>query len=148
MIDKFEGKYAFLSNFYPSPIKPFRDNITYPTVEHAFQACKTMDFNIRQKIADQPTPGKAKRLGRAVDLRPDWNLVKENFMYYALKEKFKNSELRKQLLDTGDEELIEGTTWHDNIWGNCSCPKCKNIPGQNRLGKLLMQIREEIKNSQ
>jgi predicted NAD-dependent protein-ADP-ribosyltransferase YbiA (DUF1768 family) len=52
------------------------------------------------------------------------------------------------LLDTGDEELVEGTTWHDNIWGNCSCPKCKNIPGQNRLGKLLMQIREEIKNSQ
>lgn len=57
--------------------------------------------------------------------------------------KFGNPELRKILLSTGDEELVEDTTsWHDNIWGNCDCPRCRNIPGQNLLGKALMQVRD------
>ena len=61
--------------------------------------------------------------------------------------KTENETLKERLLATGDEYLEEGTTgWHDNIWGNCSCEKCKNIPGENRLGKILMRIREELKN--
>ena len=64
MIDCFDGEFAFLSNFYPSDIKGFdKANILYPTVEHAFQAMKTVDVNERIKIAAADTPGKAKRLG-------------------------------------------------------------------------------------
>jgi predicted NAD-dependent protein-ADP-ribosyltransferase YbiA (DUF1768 family) len=68
-------------------------------------------------------------------------------MLQGLRLKFAIPELAEKLLATGDAELIEGTTWHDNTWGNCSCPQCENIPGENRLGKLLMQVREEIKNN-
>ena len=144
-IDCFDGKYAFLSNFYPSPIAPFNDGIVYPTVEHAFQAYKTTDINKRKEIAAQPTPGKAKHLGRHVELRDDWQEIRINVMYAALKEKFKDLELRTKLLSTGNAELIEGNTWSDNFWGDCHCPKCRSIKGENNLGKLLMKIREDYK---
>jgi ribA/ribD-fused uncharacterized protein len=144
MINKFEGKYDFLSNFYPSQITI--DSVTYPTVEHAFQAAKTRSFLERIKISRLDTPGKAKRAGRQVELRSDWEKIKDQVMYDCLKEKFKIKELREKLLATGNEELIEGTTWHDNYWGNCSCEKCKNIEGKNMLGKTLMRIREELRN--
>lgn len=144
-IDCFDGKYAFLSNFYPSPIAPFNDGIVYPTVEHAFQAYKTTDINKRKEIAAQPTPGKAKHLGRHVKIRDDWQEIRVNVMYAALKEKFKDLELQTKLLSTGNAELIEGNTWSDNFWGDCHCPKCRNIKGENNLGKLLMKIREDYK---
>lgn len=145
MIDCFDGKYAFLSNFYPSAITD--GNLIFPTVEHMFQAAKTVNIEEYKKIAAADTPGQAKRLGRKVVLRDDWEEVKDEIMYNALWLKFSIPDFRKKLLDTGDEKLVEGTTWHDNVWGNCTCERCKNIEGQNKLGKLLMQIREEIKSS-
>lgn len=138
MIGTFDGKYAFLSNFYPSSITD-EDYITYPTVEHYFQAMKTLDTGVRFYIAIQTTPGKAKRLGRRLDLRPDWEFIKDSVMEKALRIKFSNPELRKALLDTGDEYLEEGNTWGDQYWGVC------NGVGKNTLGKLLMKIRQEIK---
>ena len=144
-IDCFDGKYAFLSNFDPSPIAPFNDGIVYPTVEHAFQAYKTTDINKRKEIAVQPTPGKAKHLGRHVEIRDDWQEIRIDVMYTALKEKFKDLELQTKLLSTGNAELIEGNTWSDNFWGDCHCPKCRDIKGENNLGKLLMKIREDYK---
>lgn len=144
-IDCFDGKYAFLSNFYSSPIAPFDDGITYPMVEHAFQAYKTTDINKRKEIATQPTPGKAKRLGRHVKMRDDWREIRIDVMYIALKEKFRDLELRTKLLATGNAELVEGNTWSDNFWGDCHCPKCRDIKGENNLGKLLMKIREDYK---
>ena len=74
MINRFDGPYAFLSNFFFSPIE--YEGITYPTVEHAFQAAKTLNPIERQAIADLPTPGAAKRAGRQVTLRKDWEDVK------------------------------------------------------------------------
>ena len=68
VIDSFEGEYAFLSNFYPSKIYDFEGN-EYPTVDHYFQAMKTMNPWERKKIAAAPTPGKAKQMGRRVNLR-------------------------------------------------------------------------------
>lgn len=144
-IDCFDGKYAFLSNFYSSPIAPFDDGIVYPTVEHAFQAYKTTDINKRKEIAAQPTPGKAKRLGRHVKMRDDWREIRIDIMYIALKEKFRDLELRTKLLATENAELVEGNTWSDNFWGDCHCPKCRDIKGENNLGKLLMKIREDYK---
>lgn len=145
MINRFEGKYSFLSNFYQSTISD--GNLMFPTVEHMFQAAKTTNMAEYEKIACARTPNEAKHLGRHVTLRKDWEEVKEQVMYKALIEKFSIPELRRLLLATGDEELIEGNVWHDNTWGNCTCERCRNIEGQNKLGKLLMKIREEIKNS-
>lgn len=146
VIDSFEGKYAFLSNFYDSPFVGNIDEIEYPTVEHYFQAQKSLSLQERKMIAAAPTPGKAKRFGRHVDLRPDWEFKKLKVMKYALKRKFDtHPDLKKQLLATDDAILIEGNTWHDNFWGDCSCPKCENIAGKNNLGKLLMMLRDEYK---
>lgn len=143
MISVFDGKYAFLSNFYESPIT--HDGITYPTNEHFFQAMKTLDINEKKKIAAASTPGQSKRMGRTVTLRSDWEVVKSYYMELGLRLKFQNPDLAEQLIATGDEELVEGNIWHDNCWGNCTCEQCANKPGENRLGKLLMEIREELK---
>jgi ribA/ribD-fused uncharacterized protein len=139
-INSFEGDNAFLSNFYPSSIKV--DDITYPTVEHAFQASKLDPDNlwVKTAISHLDTPGKAKRFGRKVTLRSNWEQIKNSIMLNLLRLKFSNSALKFLLLETGDEELIEGNYWNDTYWGVC------NGEGQNHLGKLLMQVREELKN--
>lgn len=142
MIEKFEGKYDFLSNFYPSEIE--YEGIVYPSVEHAFQAAKTLDTSERERIAKLATPSLAKRAGRAVQLRPDWENIKNDVMFRCVQEKFKIPELRKKLLETNREYLVEGNTWHDNYWGDCSCEKCKNIKGRNELGETLCIVRNEI----
>lgn len=136
MIDKFSDKYDFLSNFYPCLIK--YEGITYPSVEHYFQAMKTIDANKRIEISKCLTPGDAKRLGRKVNLRADWEYIKPQVMKKALRIKFSDPYLAQKLIDTGDNELIEGNWWGDTYWGVC------NGVGQNHLGKLLMQIRNEI----
>lgn len=140
MIDRFDGKYAFLSNFYSSPIT-IRGKV-YPTVEHAFQAWKTKDLVEREKIRLAATPGIAKRMGRRVQLRYDWEVIKLDLMLWLLQRKFRDSTLASMLLETGDNELVEGNYWKDTFWGVC------NGIGQNHLGRLLMQVREEIRQQQ
>ena len=73
-----------------------------------------------------------------------WEDVKEEIMLKLLRLKFKIPKMRRMLLDTGHQELEEGNYWHDNEWGNCYCMKCLTIPGKNKLGKLLMKIRDEL----
>lgn len=143
MIAIFDNEYAFLSNFYESPFE--EEGILYPTVEHYFQAMKSKDIEGRKKIAAAPTPGKAKRLGRTIELRKDWEEIKVDVMKFGLTEKFRIPELREKLLATGNEELIEGNFWCDNTWGNCVCEKCQNISGRNMLGMLLMELRTKIR---
>ena len=142
MIVEFENEYAFLSNFYPSPF--IHDGIEYPTVEHFFQAAKTLDIQKRKAIAAAKTPGLAKRMGRSVQLRSDWEKVKVYYMELGLRLKFANKDLAKKLLATGDEELIEGNWWCDQTWGSCNCPKHIRTPGRNLLGMLLMELRKEL----
>ena len=142
MIDSFDGEFAFLSNFYEHPIQ--YNGIVYPTNEHFFQAMKSLKEDERKMIAAAPTPGKAKRLGRAITLRADWETVKYDIMLLGLRLKFCDKELREKLHKTGDEMLIEGNYWHDNTWGDCSCNACSRTPGRNMLGRLLMQVRNEI----
>ena len=139
MINRFDGKYFFLSNFSPSPFRV--DYVLFPTMEHYFQANKADNQNDYLHIAYAPTPGEAKRLGRKIQLRPDWEEIKDNVMLTGLRKKFADPELRSFLMSTGDEELIEGNYWGDTHWGVCTGV------GQNKLGKLLMQVREEIKNN-
>ena len=145
MIDCFDGHWAFLSNFYWNEIE-FED-ITYPTNEHFFQAMKTLDIDERRAIANCRTPGQAKRMGRRVALRSDWEVVKESVMLEGLCLKFADEQLADWLLETGDEELVEGNDWSDNFWGVCHCEKCRKqgIQGKNRLGHLLMKVRSMIR---
>lgn len=137
-IDCFDGEYAFLSNFYDSPIE--KDGIVYPTNEHFFQAMKTLDNEERKKIAAAETPGKAKRMGRNVKLRPDWEQSKFQIMKEGLTLKFLcHKDLAEKLVATGDAWLIEGNWWGDTYWGVC------NGVGHNMLGNLLMEIRGDLR---
>ena len=138
IIDKFDGEYAFLSNFFNSPITV--GGLLCPTVEHAFQLCKTLSQEERLDIVNSSAPGIAKRKGRKVTLRPNWEEIKDDVMELCLKKKFtEHLDLQERLLATGDAILIEGNTWNDTYWGVC------NGVGKNTLGQLLMKIREEIR---
>ena len=144
MIDSFSGENAFLSNFCDALTD--YEGITYMSSEAAFQAAKTLNITERRRIAKM-TPSEAKKAGRNLKLRPDWEEVKDRVMYDVCLAKFGMDRpyIRRTLLATGDKELVEGNTWHDNYWGNCICDKCKNIPGRNQLGKTLMKLREDIR---
>ena len=74
-------------------------------------------------------------------VRKDWDEKKVGFMRWGLEEKFKDEVLKEMLISTGDMYIIEGNLWHDNFWGSCTCEKCGD-KGENRLGKMLMEIRE------
>jgi N-glycosidase YbiA len=135
-IDSFSGEFHFLSNFSPSVVH--YENMEFRSVEHAYQAAKSLDENIRVKIRDAKSPAAAKKMGGSVKLRADWEGIKLNIMFELLKEKFANQELRQLLLNTKTAELIEGNWWNDQFYGVC------RGKGQNHLGKMLMRIREEI----
>lgn len=136
MIDKFEGEFAFLSNFFESPFQV--GSVTFPTVEHYFQAMKADSMHDYLAIAAADTPGKAKRLGRKCTLRWDWEEVKMDVMRTGLRHKFADPELRKKLIATYPHRLEEGNWWGDRFWGVCQGQ------GENNLGKLLMELREEL----
>ena len=145
MINNFIGKNFFLSNLYNAYL--VYEGTVFHSTEAAFQASKTLDMSERERIA-RLSPGESKSEGRKIKLRDDWESVKDEVMYDVCFAKFTmndSSKLRERLLETGDEELIEGNTWHDNYWGNCSCEKCKDIEGRNQLGKTLMRIRAELR---
>lgn len=139
-ITSFSGEYTFLSNFYPCAV--LFEGETYPSVEHAFQAAKTMDPKKREIIRQAPTPGKAKRMGRRVELRLDWEKNKIDIMHSLLRQKFQVPELRQRLLATEDALLVEGNAWGDVFWG-CIWTG-KSWRGSNWLGSLLMQVRSEL----
>lgn len=144
IIARFQGEYAYLSNFYYAPMQVGAD--LYPTVEHFFQACKTLDAAKREQIRHATTPNMAKSLGRSVILRPDWEEVKNQIMWNGLAIKFTtHDELRQKLCATYPNDLLEGNSWHDNFWGICFCARCP-WQGRNRLGKLLVAVREELLN--
>jgi ribA/ribD-fused uncharacterized protein len=140
VIDNFDGEFAFLSNFYPSPVA--YEGAQYPTIEHAFQAAKTLDQTERERVRLAATPGNAKRIGRRVHLREDWEEIKVDVMRSLLAAKFSDERLKQNLLATRDATLVEGNTWHDNYWGDCRCDRCGKRNGANMLGNLLMQVRE------
>jgi len=121
-------------------------NMCYPSSEHAYQAAKTLDKDIRHSFSIMMKCDLARNYGGIVTLRPDWDNVRIQVMEDVLRSKFTLSKgCRARLIATGDTELVEGGDWHDNFWGDCWCEKCKHIEGQNHLGKLLMKIRKELK---
>lgn len=136
VIREFIDAYAFLSNFYHSPVK-YR-NLIYLNAEAAFQAQKESCEKDKEQYT-RMNPAQAKLVGRNCNLREDWEEIKEQTMYEIVKAKFtQNEALARLLLVTGDAYLEEGNWWHDTTWGVC------NGVGQNKLGKILMRVREEL----
>jgi len=135
---EFKGEFWWLSNFSESKVR--LDGAEYRTVEHAYQAAKTTNVAERQEVMDAPGPRVAKKLGRKVTMRSDWDQVKLQVMEDLLRQKFAaGTELAGKLVATGDGQLVEGNWWGDMFWGSC-----KGV-GQNHLGKLLMKIRNDLK---
>jgi len=152
-IDDFRGPYRWLSNPFPCPV--MYDDVLYASSEYAFQAAKSLDLEMRELIGGASTWQVAKRMAGprgVVSLRPDWEemgedglLGKDRVMLEILADKFtRNRVLGNRLVGTGDALLIEGNTWHDNHWGDCSCYGCRRKLGKNMLGKLLMRVRDAL----
>jgi len=140
-ITKFDGNYRFLSNFWSATVE--LDGMFFRNVEAAYQAAKTLDMKLRDGF--QPMTGsEAKREGKRIPIRPDWDEVKLGVMEHLLRQKFpsRHTRLAQQLLATGNAPLIEGNTWGDTFWGIC------RGKGSNHLGRLLMQIRDELRAGQ
>lgn len=134
----FFGEYRFLSNFHECNIS--YDGVTYKSSEALYMALKTTDSNLRQHIASL-NPSAAKKFGRTIQLRPHWDDVKSIAMTVAVSNKFyQNTALAAALLETGDKYLEETNNWGDTYWGVC------DGKGINMLGKVLMYIREELRN--
>lgn len=165
MIYSFTYASNFLSNFYQHPI--CYEDFVYPSNEHAYQAAKTLDENKRLIIAQATNPGGAKRLGRKLELRKDWEDIKLTVMSDICYQKFEDPAMLWRLLGTGDDILVEGNTWGDWYWGavkngdwydedfifnngplyawNLTGPDAGDTyVGSNHLGILLMDIRKEL----
>ena len=132
IIDKFSGEYRWLSNFW------IHDTYKNLSVEHHYQAAKTTNIHDWFYIMAQDTPGKAKRIGKEITVRQDWDMVKLILMEQFIRDKFTmNMELRLKLMDTRGITLMESNTWGDTYWGVC------DSFGLNHLGKILMKVRDE-----
>ncbi len=138
VIDSFSGPYRFLSNFWLAPVT--YEGITYPSSEHAYQAAKSLNKDIREAFSEISSPAEIKRLGQTITIRPDWEDVKINVMRDIVTAKFEqNDYLMRLLMETKGCHLIEGNTWGDRFWGECPIGN-----GRNELGKILMGIRDDI----
>lgn len=138
----FQKEFRFLSNFWPVPIIYYTKNLTrliFPTVEHFYQARKTMDISIQSKISNLPTPGEAKRFAKTIKQSQSFPNDKVGIMWEGVWQKFSSyPNLKEKLIATGNAEIIEENTWGDTFWGVC------NGTGKNMLGNILMDIREKL----
>ena len=134
-ITRFVGEYRFLSNFHYHVFR--HGGVSWTTSEHAYQASKTRVLDEQRAIRRAERPNDAKRLGRRCQLRDDWEESKDDVMLQIVRDKFADDPIRTMLLDTGDAELLEGNYWGDEYWGVCQGE------GLNKLGRILMRVREE-----
>lgn len=137
MIKEFQKEYRWLSNF--SPCTVMFEGEKYDSVEHAYQAAKTINPDER-KWFQGVTAGKAKGLGRKIKVREDWEDIKLETMRMLLDQKFSTTKYKNLLKGTGDLHIQEGNMWNDKFWGVC----LKTGKGQNNLGKMIMEIRDII----
>ena len=134
---KIADAHGYMSNFYKSNF--FLYDKTWVTVEHAFQAQKTVDPVQYEEIHSAKTARLARDLGQKVTLIPNWEDVKVQVMYECVLQKFsQNQKIKELLLSTGSEELVEDSPV-DWCWGCGADGK-----GKNELGKILVRVREEL----
>jgi ribA/ribD-fused uncharacterized protein len=139
VIKEFQGEYRWLSNFAICVV--VIDGKTYPSTENAYQAAKTVIDSERLPFQFM-TAGQAKRSGKRVAMRNDWDDIKISVMEDITRQKYSRNPFKSKLLETGNQEIQEGNTWGDTFWGIC---KGK---GENNLGKIIMKIREELQTNQ
>lgn len=141
-IMRFNGDYIFLSNFYEGKSFEYK-GLRFENTEAAFHSQKCP---VRAQEFEMVRPSQSKKLGRQVLLRDDWEEVKDKIMYDVCYEKFtQDKELKDKLLATGDKELVEGNYHGDRCWGMTYSQKTKSWIGQNRLGIVLMKLREDLR---
>ena len=136
-------EYGCFSNFSPHPIRLKGKN--WPTSEHYFQAQKFDGTPDEEEVRQANSPMMAARMGRSRKrpLRKDWESVKDSIMHAAVRAKFtQHADLREILLATGDVVIVEHTE-NDAYWGDGG-----DGSGQNRLGQILMRVREELRHGQ
>lgn len=140
-INRFKEEYSFLSCFYPCTVE--YEGIEYPSAEHAFQASKSLDTEVRKRFLGCNTAKDAKYLGKQIELRSDWEEIKISIMKDIVRSKFFQNiadiDLAASLLATGDAYLEEGNTHRDKFWGTVKGE------GRNELGKILMEVRKELR---
>lgn len=147
-VQTFSGEYAFLSNFYASEFT--WNGTTWPTSELAYQASKCSDESEHRIMLTMQTPVAAKRYGKIVKIRNDWELVKVEIMRSIVRAKFlQNVELAEKLINTEGLYLAEGNHWKDRFWGVCPAGPITlkdGVPvnGKNNLGIILMDLRAEL----
>ena len=139
MIKEFQKEYRWLSNFVPVKIQI--EDIFYTSVEHAYQSAKTDDTDWKEYCRLEDNPTIVKRQSKNVILRKDWETVKDLIMMELLRQKYSQEPYRQLLLDTKNEQIQEGNWWGDDYWGI----DLRTGKGQNKLGKMIMKIRTEIK---
>lgn len=148
-INDFRGSHYFLSNFATVDGGLIYEGLVYPTVEHAFQAAKPTEVEFRRYVLTAGSPMEAKCRGRNVQLRAGWTAgVRFFVMEDLIAAKFAPfSPTAEALLGTGDALLVEGNSWHDNLWGDCTCraqPRCGES-GAKVLGWMLMRQRDRLR---
>jgi ribA/ribD-fused uncharacterized protein len=134
-------EYGCFSNFAPYPVR--LDGKVWPTSEHYLQAQKFEDPKHREQIRKTKSPMIAARLGRdrKKPIRRDWESVKVGIMREVVRAKFmQHNDIRQILLSTGDKKIVEHTE-NDSYWGDGG-----DGSGKNMLGRILMEVREELKN--
>lgn len=142
-IRSFRGNHLFLSNFYRDRQPVLFNGKYYLTAEHAFQAAKATSEEAREYVASAPDAREAKKRGREILCRKDWDQVKVQVMVAIVWEKFsENENLKRALLETGNAYLEEGNWWKDTFWGVC------NGEGSNILGHILMAVRDGLRRQQ
>lgn len=137
------GEYGYLATY--SNYGFFKDGVFWKTSEHYYQAQKFMDSDTKIRIQNAETPKIASIIGRdrKLNLRSDWEEVKQDVMFDAVYYKFKqNKDILQKLLDTGNARIVEATV-KENYWG--SGP---NNDGQNNYGKILIKVREKLRTEQ
>jgi len=141
MISSFRDEHAFLSNFYQRTFRvPHPNNFDCPDVEHAYQAAKSTNSHDFHFVLDAPTAAEAKKRGRQITCREDWDEVKRWYMMQLVLAKFhQHPDLQEKLAATGQEVLVEGNSWGDTYWGMVS--RGGSWVGQNYLGEILMAVR-------
>lgn len=133
---QFRNEYYFLSNMYPCSIELF--GVQYSCAEAAFQSFKVPLCKRNMFIGKNGY--EAKRLGRLVKLPSNWDAVRTEAMMTVVREKFmQNPDLKQKLLATENEYIQEDNVWNDKFWGVC------DGEGYNMLGKILMDVREGLK---
>jgi ribA/ribD-fused uncharacterized protein len=136
-IREFSGVHRWLSNFWPCQVT--FGFIHFGSVENAYQAAKCNEPDDMMRFVNI-TAGQAKRLGRQIEMRPDFDVVKLAIMEYLVRQKMYQNPFKDMLIATGHAIIEEGNTWGDKFWG----VDLRTGVGENHLGIIIMNIRAEL----